>query len=95
MSVKDNCDFLDSLKLGRQSPYVHSYVFCEDRRTEWCGQMIFDEYLPIILDVYLVNEMHFGDWEPDLWVNNLLKLLFNRLDGNHALPLPRHARFDL
>ena len=82
--MEDNCDLLDSFKLGCQHPYVHSDVFCKDRRTERSGQMILDEDLPVVLNVYLVHEMHLCDRKPDLWVDNLLKLSFDRFDGNHV-----------
>jgi len=55
MSVENNRDLLDTLELGRKGPYVHSDVFRKDGRTERCSQMIFDENLAVLLDVYLVN----------------------------------------
>ena len=55
VSMEDNYDLLDPFKLGRKCPYVHSYVFRKDRGAERCSQMILDEDLSVVLDVYLVD----------------------------------------
>src|SRR5260370_42137640 len=88
VSMENNCHFLHSFEFGSQCPNVHPDVFCEDRWTKWGGKMILDVNFSVILDVYLVNQMHLGDWKPDLLVDNLLKLLFNCLHSNHIVPIP-------
>src|SRR5216683_4491066 len=62
VAVEDNGDLLHSVKLGGKGPNVHSYVFCENWRTERRGKMILYENLAIILDAYLVNQMHLSYW---------------------------------
>src|SRR5713101_6411248 len=62
VAVEDNGDLPHSVQLGGKGPYVHSYVFRENRRTERCGKMILYENLSIILDAYLVNQMHLSYW---------------------------------
>src|SRR5437867_11715248 len=55
VSVENNRDLLDTLKFRRKVPNVHSNVFRKDGWTERRSQMIFDQNLPVLLDVYLVN----------------------------------------
>src|SRR5216117_1747135 len=55
MAVEYDCNLLHSIKLGGELTDIHSNVFSKYRRAKWCCEMIFDEYLSVFLDCYLVD----------------------------------------
>src|SRR5206468_12156674 len=87
MAVEYDCNLLHSIKLGGELTDIHSNVFSKYRRAKWCCEMIFDEYLSVFLDCYLVDEVHLGYWKPDFRVHDLLQFPCNVINCDHRASL--------
>jgi hypothetical protein len=88
VAVQDHSDFLDPIEFCSELLDIHTNILGEDRWTEGSGQMIFDEYFPVLLDRDLVDEMHFCNWKTDLRVNNFLKFSVDFINGYQLVLSP-------